>query len=127
MSKVEFAIAYDGPALANHTMDVQALGPALLAIGDMCREAHRVINGDDGAEVKVHVKATSEGCFDIVLELIQTYNVVADLVRDEDVSAAKDLIEWLGLAATPGVVSLLALSEVEEGPQADQPRAGQEH
>ena len=113
MSKAEFAIAYDGPALANHTMDVQALGPALLAIGDMCREAHRVINGDDGAEVKVHVKATSEGCFNVVLELIQAYNAVADLVRDEDVSAAKDIIEWLGLAAVPG--SLLAYLKWKKG------------
>ena len=101
MSRVEFAIAYDGPALANHAMDVHALGPALLAIGDMCREAHRTIHGDDGAEVKVHVKATSEGCFDIVLQLVQAYDRVADLVRDHDVSTAKDIIEWLGLGAVP--------------------------
>ena len=101
MSKAEFSIAYDGPALANHTMDVHALGPALLAIGDMCREAHRVINGKDGAEVKVHVKATSEGCFNIVLELVQAYKMVADLVRDQEVSTAKDIVEWLGLGALP--------------------------
>ena len=102
MSAAEFTIAYDGPALAKHTMDVHALGPALLAMGDMCREAHRVINGEDGAEVKVHVKATSEGCFNIALELVQAYNAVADLVRDDDVSTAKDIIEWLGLGVVSG-------------------------
>ena len=51
MNKTEFAIVYDGPELANHTMDVQALGPALLAIGDMCREAHTAIYGDESFNV----------------------------------------------------------------------------
>lgn len=114
MSKAVFAIAYDGPALANHTMDVQALGPALLAIGDMCREAHRIINGDDNAEINVHVKATSEGCFDIILELIQTYNALAELVKDDDVSTAKDIIEWLGLGMVPAS-GLLAYLKWKKG------------
>ena len=110
MSATEFAIAYDGPALANHTMDVETLGPALLAFGDICREAHRVVNGDDVARVKVHVKATSEGCFDILFELVQaaqeTYGSVARLVKDEDISTAKDIVEWLGLVGVP-TMSLL--------------------
>lgn len=102
MSKHEFAVAYDGPALEDHTMDVQTLGPALLAIGDMCREANRVMNGQELAEVNVRVKATSEGCFDILFELTQVYNAVAELLREEDVATAKDIIEWLGFGAVPG-------------------------
>ncbi len=115
MSKAEFAIAYDGPALANHTMDVQALGPALLAIGDMCREAHRVINGDDSAEINVHVKATSEGCFEIVLELIQTYNALAEFIKDDDVSTAKDIVKWLGFGGIGVAVGLLDYLKWKKG------------
>ena len=46
MSKHEFSIAYDGAALAIadvHSIDVQALAPALLAFGKLNR---RVSNGD---------------------------------------------------------------------------------
>ena len=73
MSSHEFAIAYDGPALEDHTMDVQTLGPALLAVGDMCREANRVMNGQEVADINVRVKATAAGCFDILFEFTQIY------------------------------------------------------
>lgn len=110
MSSQEFAIAYDGPALANHTMDVQSLGPALLAIGDLCQEANRVINGQNVADVNVRVKATGEGCFDILFELVhKLYDDAADLVREDEVATAKELLEWLGLGAAPllGLVGFL--------------------
>ena len=100
MNDVEFIIAYDGPALAGHIMDVQDIGPALLAIGDLCREAHRVLNGPNSGEVTVRVKATSEGCFEITL-LLQISEWIADLGLDESdeyVEAAKEIVGWLGLA-----------------------------
>ena len=74
-----------------------------------------MINGDDGAEVKVHVKATSEGALTLFLNSYKHTNAVADLVRDEDVSAAKDIIEWLGLAAAPSGGSLLAYLKWKKG------------
>ena len=39
MNTVEFGIEYDGPGLSEHVMDLQILGPALMAINDLCREA----------------------------------------------------------------------------------------
>ena len=102
MSSYEFAIAYDGPALEDHTMDVQSLGPALLAIGDMCREAHRVINGQNVAEVHVHVKATGDGCFSIIFELSQLLDQVSSLVDDDNIATAKEILKWLGIGGTAG-------------------------
>ena len=113
MSKAEFAIAYDGRALENSTMDVQSLGPALLAIGDMCREAHRSINGDDGAKINVHVKATSEGSFDIAFELLQSYLTTHDLFGEHTSTAGK-IAMALGLIGS-GTAGLLKVLKWKKG------------
>jgi hypothetical protein len=42
VSKQSFSISYDGEALADaseHSIDVQTVAPALLAIGELIREA----------------------------------------------------------------------------------------
>ena len=97
MSRADFQLAYQGPALAEHVMDVQELGPALLAVGDLCREAHRVVNGERG-EVKILVRAnTEEHCFDIFFELHTLYEEMKTLVQSEDTTTAKEILEWLGL------------------------------
>ena len=116
-SQVEFRVAYDGPALAGHLMDVQQLGPALLAIGDLCREANRVLNGEGRLDVTVHVKATGEGCFDITFQLIQFYNQLKGLVADDDVATAKQIAEWLGLIgmAVGAPLSLLRFLKWKRG------------
>ena len=108
MSKFHFSTVYDGPALADHTMDVQTLGPALLAIGDICREANRVIVGRQ-AEIKVNVKATSSGCFDIAFEVIQTYDALSAFLLGERATTAKTILEWLGLIGVGGGASGLGL------------------
>ena len=41
-------LAYSGPAVASGSMDAQELGPALVAVADLCQEATRLINGDRG-------------------------------------------------------------------------------
>ena len=98
MSQASFQIAYDGPAMAGHSMDVQQLGPALLSVGDLCREASRVINGEDAAEINVKVRANfEENCFDIAFDLIHWYQEVKDLIETDDASEAKELLEWIGL------------------------------
>ena len=37
-------ITYDGPALAERTMDVRALAPSLLALADACQVAQAVVD-----------------------------------------------------------------------------------
>jgi hypothetical protein len=44
-SRADFQLVYDGDALSDHTMDVDELAPALLAVGTLCREANRILNG----------------------------------------------------------------------------------
>jgi hypothetical protein len=50
-------VVYDGPALAEHAMDVRDLAPALLAIAETLEEANTVLNGNR-AQVRVQVHAS---------------------------------------------------------------------
>jgi CHASE3 domain sensor protein len=53
MSKAHFQLAYDVKA---GTMDVNELAPALLATGDLLREANRQLNGER-SDVSVKVQS----------------------------------------------------------------------
>lgn len=108
MSVAEFQIAYDGPVMSGHSMDVQELGPALLAVGDLCREASQIVNGDRVSAVNVRVKANfHENCFDITFELIEVFKKVTTFLETPEVISAKNLLDWLGLAGLSGSGGLL--------------------
>ena len=72
MESLAFRIEYDGPALREHTMDVRVLASSLLAFSDLCQETNRVLNGDRAAPVRMNISATSERCFGVVLEWVET-------------------------------------------------------
>ncbi len=116
MSRAEFEVAYDGTALRDHTMDVEHLAPALLGIGDLCREANRVLNGER-AGVAIRVRADFEHkCFDIHFELVQSvYSQIKDLVSDDHVATAKTVLEWLGLLGIPTGLGLLGFRKIQKG------------
>lgn len=69
MSKAEFQLSYDGPALRYGTMDVNELASSLLAVGDLVRESNRELNGDR-ANASVRVRSDfKKGSFDVALLL----------------------------------------------------------
>ncbi|CAB0592092.1 hypothetical protein CIP107546_00628 [Corynebacterium diphtheriae] len=63
----EFSAHYDGEAVASHEMDVTALGPSLLAFGDLARSAHSVMDPFDAKQPVVKVKEFKSGSFEIVM------------------------------------------------------------
>jgi len=103
MSRRAFEIAYAGPNPDDHSMDVQELAPALMAIGQLIREANAVLNGKK-ATVKVLVVSDFEHkCFNINFELIQTIlEQIRTLLAHEDVKTAKEILEVLGLLGGGG-------------------------
>jgi hypothetical protein len=116
MSRADFQLAYDGEALRDHAMDVDELAPALLAVGNLCREANRSLN-EGRAEVAVRVRADFERkCFDIHFELIQSlYEQVKTLLGDDHVTTAKTLLEWIGLPGPTGALSLFGFLKLRKG------------
>lgn len=96
-------IAYDGPALEAHRMDVKELAPALLAFSEMVERANEILN-EDRASVRVEVRASfKEGSFGIDLEVVQGFTAwLFNTLNDHRVSTAKELLEWLGIFGGAG-------------------------
>ena len=72
-----FHVVYDGPALAEHRMDVRDLGPALVAFADLFTAVNKEINGD-AADVRVQVNVSFKaGSFGI--DLVATQHLLSQL------------------------------------------------
>lgn len=123
MSKVEFIVRYDGPALADHKMDVERVAPAMLALAELVKRANELANGDR-ASVKVLLTANVEQhCFELVIEIVQTaYEALKTLLKDDDIKTAKELAEWLGilcLASGAGGLGLFGILRLLRGRKPD--------
>lgn len=105
-------VRYDGPALADHRMDIADIAPALLGISELCKIANRKFNGER-ASVKVLIGTDAEHqCFQLNLQVVQTlWEHTKSVLSNEDIKSAKELLEWIGILATAGggAVGLLHL------------------
>jgi hypothetical protein len=110
MSGVLVDLRYDGPAVADHKMDVADLAPALLAFGTLCKEANRVLNGDK-TSVRVFVNADIKAnCVTVSFDVVWSFLEAArQLIQDDRVATAKSILEWIGLICAPTGLSLFAL------------------
>jgi hypothetical protein len=110
MTEAVVELRYDGPAVADHKMDVDDLAPALPAFGSLCKEANRVLNGDR-ANLKVLVNADMKAnCITISFEVVWSFLEAAKLlIQDDRVATVKEILEWLGLSSGSGAaIGLLA-------------------
>ena len=103
-------IRYDGPALKGHSIDVNYLAPALLAIGDLCKLSNNKFN-QGKASVKVLVNVDLEqNCFELNLQVVlDIYEQAKSLIGDEDVSSAKEILEWIGIIVPASLTGAFGL------------------
>ena len=80
------SVRYDGEAMRTHEMDVRQLAPALLSLDRVFEILQQDVAPD--AQVRLNVKATREGSFDISLNLIlQLANEAQGLLNAGGVTA----------------------------------------
>lgn len=90
-----FWIKYDGEALADHTIDVEDLAPALLALPTLIQETNRIVNNDD-ARISVRIQAPTAGSFEICFS-----------VSSDATAARVDLFDSPGVSALTNTTNLL--------------------
>ncbi|SAK98052.1 hypothetical protein AWB79_07551 [Caballeronia hypogeia] len=105
-----FNVVYDGPALAEHRMDVRDLAPALVAIADLFTAANKELNGDS-ADVRVEVKGSFKaGSFELDLVFLQQLlTQIRDIFAGSSASAisnAYTILTVVGLIGSGGVIGL---------------------
>lgn len=100
MSTASLYVAYDGPALASHEINVRDLAPALLALSDMFEEANTILNADR-AKITLNVKGSFKtGSFGIDLSVCQSImQSLLNIGANPDVQSAATIATLLGLSA----------------------------
>jgi hypothetical protein len=107
----QFNVIYDGPALAEHRMNVRDLAPALIAISDLFSHTNAELNGDS-ADVRVEVKGSfKSGSFQIELLFTQALLIqLRDLFAGSNATAVSNalaILTVLGLIGGGGLIGFL--------------------
>ncbi len=104
--QTSFDIIYDGPAVADGSMNVRDLAPAMLAVGTLFEAANNITNGQR-AKVNINVRATSPGSFHILYEIVQ--GTVAHSIDPSLLTTAAQLRDWLvgGIVIAGGLFAVI--------------------
>jgi len=123
MSKQAFSVSYNGSTRADdHTMDVEALAPALLAFGKLIREANVELNGKKSISKVLVTSDFEHKCFNVNFEaVVGVFDAIKSLIGDENVKSAKEVLEWIGIVKPVAIsgVSLLGLLAFKRGRQVE--------
>jgi hypothetical protein len=121
-----FKIKYDGEALAEHSIDVNDLAPALLSLADLIQEANAIANKDKST-ISIRVKATETGCFQISIQAVKAvYDTTANLLAGRDVTALANLLGIVGFFGVSGGLIVLIKKLAAKKPKSIVPKGQNE-
>ena len=110
VSRCQFTLAYDGPAVAEGTIPVVYLAPALGAIGTLFSAANKVLSPEQ-VRTDAYVRAFSAGSFEALLDIIQSVPAAMAAVFAAEaattVANIKTLVFDTGLAKSVGLTGLV--------------------
>ena len=110
LSRCQFSIAYDGPALADETIPVVYLAPTLSAVGTLFSAANKVLNPRP-IRTDAHVRAFSPGSFEILINIVQSVPAAAAAVFASELATTaaniKTLVFDTGLVRSVGLTGLV--------------------
>ncbi|AXF22469.1 hypothetical protein CUJ89_18150 [Burkholderia pyrrocinia] len=111
-----FVVIYDGPALAEHRMDVRDLAPALIAIADLFTSTNKELNGEN-AEVRLEVRGSFKaGSFHSELIFVQSLaSQIRDLFAGPNAGAFSNAMAILGALGIVGGGGLIGLIRTLRG------------
>lgn len=89
-----FGLAYYGDAVAEGSMAVRDLAPALLALGEVYTRANAILNGDRSS-VTLNFRATNRGSFDVLLALAIVSGPLLNFLSGQLVTSAANLKELI--------------------------------
>lgn len=111
-----FWIKYDGEALADHTIDVEDLAPALLALPTLIQESDRIVNNDD-SKISVRVMAPAAGSFEVWFSVFREGSERSvDFFNSPGVSALTNAMGllWWGMGTGAGLVAFVRFMKGRE-------------
>lgn len=107
--KIKICIAFTGEAVADGSMDVNELAPALLSLSDLISEANKILNQDNsiiGVRLSSHIE---RGSFEMTLEIIHSF---ADQIKFWFISqnySLEEILNYIGLTSTLSGITLIQL------------------
>ncbi len=118
-----FQLKYDGPALADHTIAISDLAPALLGLSDLVDESNHIINGDR-TSISLKIKATEPGCFQVEIHAVQSMaNAAVDFLTGRPITALVALLTLIGFARFGAVGTANTVIEIIRRLQGKPPKS----
>lgn len=116
LNKHLIQVAFAGEALEDGTMDIKALAPALLALGELVEEANNLL-GKQGSKVAVNVKSDFKtGSFEVAFQVVQSFldQAIGLLPFMTDNSNLELILKSVGFLNSSGL-NLLKLTKLLKG------------
>lgn len=109
MEKESLIIAYDGPALENHEIDIEELALSLTGMANLLKQAGSIVNANQNTKISVKVRSLSSGSFEIHLIAEQVSQFLALIGTNPQITGLATILSLLGFTGIGLIQFILKL------------------